>query len=339
MSGPKYTAKDIKGVVVFPPTPVKEGANTWSNKDAINYDEAAKMTEMLIKEDIVCAIALNGTFGELSAITWEEKKKLTSVVWEVAKGKMPVFAGATTMNVRDTIEQARAYRDMGLPGILLGRPVIPLMTAPGIVQFYKDVAEAVPDMNIMLYDDMEQFKGPIPSGAYAELAKMPQIIACKYRDRSVLSNLMTNTLLQDYKAVKGHIKLLQIETDWYYHSRMFEDDEDMNAFWSVAMVCAPNVIKAMYKAIAAKDWKMAKEASDDLAWCYELLFPEGKIDEWPLIKIALLKAWITECGLVNPGPPLPPYHVVPERFEVPAKAKEMGRRCREANAKWASKVK
>jgi len=335
----KLTAQDIKRVVAFPPTPVRDGANTPDNRDAINYEEAYRINEWLAGDDFVGAIALNGTFGEFAAITWEELKKYTATVIEAVKGRKPVFAGATTHNTRDTIDRAKAFRDMGADGILIGRPVIPMLSGPGIVRYYQDVAEAVPELNIMIYDDMEQFKGPIPSSAYAELAKIPQIICGKYRDRSVIGSITRDTLLPDLKAVGDKIKLLQIESDWYYHSRMFEGEERMNAFWSVVICCAPSLIKAQVKAVEEKDWVTAKEAADDMAYGYELLLPPGQFSDWPLVKIPLLKTMITESGLVNAGPALPPYYneVVPPEYKISETAKEIGRRWREAEAKWSAR--
>lgn len=339
MKRASLTSKDIKGIVAFPPTPVREGANLPSIRDAINYDEAAKANDWLATIDEVSAIALNGTYGEFSAVTWEELKKYTATVIEAVKGRKPVFAGATTHNTRDTIERAKAFRDMGADGIIIGRPVIPKLSGPAMVQYYKDVAEAVPELNIMIYDDMEQFKGPIPSSAYAELAKIPQIICGKYRDRTVIGGITRDTLLPDLKAVGDNIKLLNIEVDWYYYSRMFEGEDKVNAFWSVVINCAPSLLIALVRSVNKKDWKSAKEATDDMVYGYELLLPTGGFEDWPIVKIPLLKTMVTESGIINAGPTLPPNHIVPEYFQVPDKAKEMGRRWRAAEAKWKERLK
>lgn len=52
------------------------------------------------------------------------------------------------LNTRDTIRETRFARDLGADGTMLGFPVWCAMSVPGAVQFYRDVAEARPDMAI-----------------------------------------------------------------------------------------------------------------------------------------------------------------------------------------------
>ena len=53
-----------------------------------------------------------------------------------------------------------------------------------IHRFDRDDAQALPDMNKFLYDDPDAFKGKISTRCYGELAKIPQMVASKYRQRA-----------------------------------------------------------------------------------------------------------------------------------------------------------
>ena len=329
---PQLTAQDITGITVFPPTPVIPGRNTWQNREAVDYDEAARTADYLIDQG-AALLAYCGTYGEVSGMTIEERKKMHAAVVETVKGRVPVFAGATRTNTRDAIELAQFYRDIGAEGLLLGLPIIPKMSPAAIIGYYKDVIEAVPEMNIMIYDDPDQFKGPIPTSVYAELAKLPQVVASKYRDRSELSSLKTNTLIHDLRAVNGGIKLLPFEGDYYYHARMF-DVPERDAFWSCGLCCAPAVVTTLRDAVDREDWATALEASDDIGHAYSLLFPKGQPEDFPFVKIPSLKGMVDEAGLVKAGPCLPPYHVLPEGFDVLGTAQEVGRRWRALQQKW-----
>ena len=148
------TAKDIKGIVAIMPTPVKDGADSWASRDVVNLDEAARGADNLVKDGIDCLL-INGTFGEAATLMWDELKKFSETVMQVVAGRVPVFLGATTLNTRDTVERGRYFRDLGAQGLFLGRPMWCTMSDEMIVRFYQDIAEALPEMNIFVYDNHE----------------------------------------------------------------------------------------------------------------------------------------------------------------------------------------
>src|SRR5262245_22462882 len=110
---PQLSAADIKGVVAYMPTPVRTDISIDRNtKNAINLDEAARAADVLVR-DGASAICLNGTFGELPSLTLDEIVDFTRAVVDSVADRVPVFAGATTLNTRDTIARARLFRDLG----------------------------------------------------------------------------------------------------------------------------------------------------------------------------------------------------------------------------------
>src|SRR5258708_29642320 len=98
---PSIHASDIKGIVCYLITPVIEGADR-NTKNAIDLDEAARVVDRMIADGIV-AFCLNGTFGEGPSVTTQEQTALTATVVQAARGRVPVFGGATSLNTRDTI--------------------------------------------------------------------------------------------------------------------------------------------------------------------------------------------------------------------------------------------
>ncbi|QGP93142.1 Trans-O-hydroxybenzylidenepyruvate hydratase-aldolase [Neomoorella glycerini] len=328
---PKLTAKDIKGIVAIMPTPVKEGANSWSSRDVVDLDEAARGADSLVR-DGVDMLLVNGTFGEAATLTWEELKKFSATVVETVAGRIPVFLGATTLNTRDTIERARYFRDLGAEGLFLGRPMWCQMSEEMIVQFYKDVAEALPDMNILVYDNPEAFKGKIPTRVYAELAKIPQVVASKYR--SVLAGIASDTLVADMRAVKGNIKLLPHDCDWYYAAKWYP--EEMDACWSSGVSAGPAPVVALKKALNTGDWETAKQITDEINWAYEKFLPRGSFVIFNIYNIGIQKARFDAAGYIKAGPALPPYHIMPP--DVLESARECGRRWQQLQEKYSKKL-
>jgi 4-(2-carboxyphenyl)-2-oxobut-3-enoate aldolase len=329
---PQLSAADITGVVAYQPTTVRTDiAIDRNTTDAIDLDEAARAADVLIR-DGASAICLNGTFGELSSLTLDEIVDFTRAVVESTADRVPVFAGATTLNTRDTIARARLFREVGAHGLNLGRAMLSALGDDNIVKWYQDIAAELPDMAIFLYDDVQAFKRPINTAVYRELAKIPQIVACKYRTQLVVGRMVqANTYNADFEAVGGNIKLLTQETDWPFVRKLFGVD----ACWSSYINCAPGFVIALRDAILADDEQRVQEIISDSVW------PGGDFsshspEAWHIHKITALKTRIHHAGYVKAGPVLPPYDVAPEeRFET---AKKMAALDRELQRKYPHKT-
>jgi len=135
--------------------------------------------------------------------------KIHAKVIQTAQKQVPVFCGATTLNTRDTIRRGRELMQMGATGLFLGRPMWQEMDDDSIVGFYSDIAEALPDAPIIVYDNPEAFKGKLSPRVYARLAKIPTIIGAKYM-------AIGQQFLADLDAVGDHITLMPMDSDWYY---------------------------------------------------------------------------------------------------------------------------
>ena len=226
----------------------------------------------------------------------------------------------------------RAARDVGAQGVMLGRPMMAIMNDENIVRFYRDVATEVPELAIFLYDDQEAFKRPITTAVYRELAKIPQIVGCKYRSRMMVSGLLNDVYNRDMEVVDGNIKLMPAEFDWAFYHRNFGID----AIWSTGVNGGPAPALALESAILAGDRATADAITKDICWSYEGLVPPGGLEVWHADKIPFMKARFTAAGYLKPGPALPPYtYLSEERARV---AQELGRRGKTLQEKYYAKV-
>lgn len=327
---PEITARDLKGVVGYAITPIKAGSDR-NAKNVVDLDETARLTANLI-DDGVTALVLNGTFGEVGSLLWDELKAYTACVIETTRKRVPVFAGVTTLNTRETLIRARTFRDMGATGFNVGRPMLASMADDNIVTYHQDIAEELPDMAMMLYDDMEAFKRPLTTWVYGELAKIPQIVGCKYRTRLLLAGATMNTYNADLDAVGDNIRLMPSVTDWYMAHRLFGID----VAWGSSVNGGPAPLVALGNALKSGRDAEAKALAKEIAWAYEGLIPtKGMHEAWHMDKIPFMKARYSASGYVNAGPALPPYHhLAPDRRAL---AEELGRRSGELHAKYARK--
>src|SRR5271170_6834142 len=84
-----------------------------------------------------------GTTGESPTLTRAEHLRVVEITLEVAKGKVPVVAGAGGYNTAEVIELARELQNMGVDGLLSVTPYYNKPTQEGLYQHYKAIAGAV----------------------------------------------------------------------------------------------------------------------------------------------------------------------------------------------------
>jgi len=297
---------DIKGAWAIIPSPSKPDASDWRATNTVDVAETERMVNMLIDSGVNGILSM-GTLGECATMTWDEKKLFMSTLVETVAGRVPLFVGTLGMNTRDTIEMTKYAHDLGADGTMLGIPMWCAPSVPVAVQFYKDVAEAVPDMNIAVYANPEAFKFEFPRPFWAQVAQVRQVVTAKY--------LGIGQLAADLHLTKGQIKLLPIDFDYYSAART---DDFIDAFWSSGAVCGPSVTTTLRdlveEARKTGDWSKAKAFNGRLGATAAPLFPNGSFKEFSTYNIGLEKARMEAGGLISTGPIRPPYHIVPEPY-------------------------
>lgn len=303
----RLTAADVTGAWAILPTPATAGASDWRNQNTVDLDETARAIDRLIDAGIDGILTL-GTFGECATLTWDEKRAFMATCVEAARGRVPVFGGTTALNTREAIRQTAAAHDLGLDGTMLGPPMWCQVDIPTAVQFYRDVAEACPQMAICVYANPSAFKFMFPRPFWEQVAQIPQVVSCKY--------LGIGMLLNDLSVTRGRIRFLPIDVDYYGAARMAPDD--CNAFWTSCAVNGPaSVIRLRDSVATAKrtgDWSAAKEVADAMRAAEAGFFPNGDFNEFSKYNIGLEKARMNAAGWMNAGPCRPPYHLVPEAY-------------------------
>src|SRR5207244_12285942 len=91
-----------------------------------------------------------GTTGESPTLTHEEHLRVVEITIELAKGKVPVLAGAGGYNTAEVIALAHELAELGADGILSVTPYYNKPTQEGLFQHYRAIAQAV-SLPIVLY--------------------------------------------------------------------------------------------------------------------------------------------------------------------------------------------
>ena len=125
-------------------TPFKED-------ESVDYDALMRMVDYLVQNntDFLCVL---GTTAETPTLTEDEKQQIKRRVIERVAGRIPILLGVGGNNTRAVVD---ALRNDDLTGVDAVLSVVPYYNKPsqeGIYQHYRAIAEARPDMPIVLYN-------------------------------------------------------------------------------------------------------------------------------------------------------------------------------------------
>ena len=92
-----------------------------------------------------------GTTGESPTLSHDEHKRVVKICIEVARGRVPVIAGAGSNNTREAIDLARFAEKAGANGVLVVTPYYNKPNQEGLYQHYKAINDAV-GIPIIIYN-------------------------------------------------------------------------------------------------------------------------------------------------------------------------------------------
>ena len=154
--------------------------------DTVDTDELSRAVDRIIRDGGANLITTTGSFGEFHTLLWEEHKKLIEATVAAAKKRVPVFIGCTHLNPREAVRQGKFAQEAGADGLLLGVPFYYQATVDNAVQFYHDVADALPKMGVMIYHNPTHHRVTIPVSAFKKLTEKPNIVGMKDSHRTPL---------------------------------------------------------------------------------------------------------------------------------------------------------
>ncbi|MEE8519238.1 MAG: dihydrodipicolinate synthase family protein [Dehalococcoidia bacterium] len=268
------TAKDIRGVCVMMPTPTIEGGGDWRVENSVDLEEAARFTETFIR-DGVGSFAVCGTTGECASLLWEEKAAFVDTIVQVNSGRIPIFAGATSLGTKETIRQMRALKEIGADGAFVGLPLWQTPTAENSVQWFADLSEAVPDMPIMVYSNSMFFKSVFPTEFWEAVAKAaPTVITNKIASPTIQENLEAIV-----EVTNGRISFLPLQAN-AANARERVGDK-IQGLWSTAAAMGPEPVVALWAAIERGDKERLAAIQEDMKAVPPAMPPEKRGEDFP----------------------------------------------------------
>lgn len=144
----------------------------------VNYAVMEKLAVHLV-ESGSDTLVICGTTGESPTLTWEEEYELFCVVKQAVAGRAKVIAGTGSNSTQEAIDATRKAQDLGLDGSL---QVVPYYNKPpqaGLYRHFRSIAEACPDIPLMLYNIPGRTGVTLEADTITRLAELPNIVAVK----------------------------------------------------------------------------------------------------------------------------------------------------------------
>ena len=305
MDKQRLTVDDVEGIFAIMPTPATEGADTDPEAEfTVDLEEANRSARRLVEDD-VDAIMINGTFGEAHAVTDEEYEQFTETVINAVSDDAYVLAGPTTTSVRHTIRRAKIARELGADGLLCGRPMWCKLPQEGIVDFYRDVAEAVPEMGIVAYDNPGAFKGRIR--VWDELSQIDNIVGAKF----VGIGIDYRTAVTQVRDGDGEMVIMPIDRDWMTARTWYPDRNP--AAWSSSAACGPLPVIMLRDAMQQGNHDAVRNIVKRVTATQETFFPDGSREQFYMYNVPVEKIRFNAAGYMDSGPSRRPYHNIPDK--------------------------
>src|SRR6202140_408025 len=121
-----------------------------------------------------------GTTGETPTLTHDDWLYVNAATIEVAAGRVPTVAGATSNSTHEAVEKAKEIAARpGVNAILTASPYYNKPTQEGQYRHFKAISEAVGEKPIILYNVPGRTGANIEPGTLARLAEIPNIVGVK----------------------------------------------------------------------------------------------------------------------------------------------------------------
>jgi 4-hydroxy-tetrahydrodipicolinate synthase len=275
--------------VVVPVTPYLADGNP-------DWDTYTTLTSRLIDAGI-SVITPNGNTSEFYALSPAEARQALETAAKAANAgneQSAALLAGVGHDIATAIEAARHAQDHGARMIMIHQPVHPYVSAEGWVDYHAAIANAVPDLGIVLYIRDERRTGT----HIAALAdRSPNVIGVKYgvRDATRFAAVARDGGLERLTWLAGAAELTA------------------PAFWAVGAHgftsglanVNPALALRMLSALRDNDFPAAMRQWEAARRFEELRLADGSADNVSVVKEALAQLGLCRADVRPPSRPLP----------------------------------
>jgi 4-hydroxy-tetrahydrodipicolinate synthase len=241
----------------------------------------------------ISVITPNGNTGEFYALSEAEARQVLETATAAAAGRAEVLAGVGH-DIATAVAAAGHARDHGARMIMVHQPVHPYISTAGWVDYNAAIAEAVPDLGVVLYVRSERITG----AHIAALAdRAPNVVAIKYglRDATRFAQVARDAGLDRFTWLAGAAELTAPQF-WAAGAR---------GFTSGLANVAPALSLSMLDALRHGDFDAAMKAWEAVRPFEDLRAADASADNVSVVKEALALLGLCARDVRPPSRELP----------------------------------
>ncbi|WP_101392215.1 dihydrodipicolinate synthase family protein [Streptomyces sp. TLI_146] len=235
----------------------------------------------------------NGNTGEFYALSPDERRAVTELTVEAARGRASVLAGVG-LDVPTAVASARHAREAGARLVMVHQPVHPYVSPGGWLDYHRAIAEAVPELGVVPY-----VRDPLLEGELlAELGELcPNVVGVKYAvpDAARFAAVARDAGLDRFVWVAG---LAELYAPSYFAM-------GATGFTSGLVNVAPRMSLGMLDALRAGDFPAAMKTWDRIRGFEELRAATRSADNVSVVKEALARLGLCRRDVRPPSRALP----------------------------------
>ena len=172
----------------------------FAEDGSVNYEIAEKLAEHLVANGsdglVIC-----GTTGESPTLSWSEEYELFKVVKQAVGDRAKIIAGTGSNSTTEAIAATQKAAKLNLDGSL---QVVPYYNKPpqlGLYRHFKAIAEACPELPMMLYNVPGRTSRNLEAETVANLAQIGNIVAVKEASGDLEQACKIRSLIPDNFAI------------------------------------------------------------------------------------------------------------------------------------------
>ena len=143
----------------------------------IHESELRRYVDWLIAKG-VHGLYPNGSTGEFTRFTVEERIRIMEIICHQVRGRVPVLAGAAEANVKETVRACEKYFEMGATAVAIVAPYYYKLSPRAVYAYFKEIADNTP-IDVTLYN-IPMFASPIDVPTVKRLAEeCPKVVGIK----------------------------------------------------------------------------------------------------------------------------------------------------------------
>jgi len=237
----------------------------------INEPELRRYVDWLIERG-VHGLYPNGSTGEFTRFTFEERKRIIDIIADQVRGRVPILAGAAEANVKETLKACEYYHSLGVRAVAIVAPFYYKLGPQAVYAYFAEIGRNTP-IDVTLYN-IPLFASPIDVPTVQRLSEnFEKIVAIKDSSGDIPH------MIRMIKAVRANRPDFSFLTGWdaaLMPLLLIGCDGGTNATSGVV----PEITRKLYDLTLAGKLDEARQVQYDLvslfdAMLYSAEFPEG----------------------------------------------------------------